>query len=134
MKKYITVIFYICSILISRSQITEGSNYHVDNKKNPQYVNIEEIKTIDVSSSFLLCLFLLNIDKENKNMSTHMNMTEYADSQNSILNQFSVLMFIIDRMKIQENKYKKFLISGSSIQLAFPTSSIGSFLIHKYQL
>jgi hypothetical protein len=74
------------------------------------------------------------MDKENKNNRTHINITEYADSQNSMLNQFSVFIFIMDKMKIQANKYIKFLISGSSIQLAFQTSSIGSFLIHKYQL
>jgi hypothetical protein len=92
------------------------------------------LSNIQVSCSFLLCLFLLNIDRENKNRSTHMNMAEYADNQNSMLNQFSVLIFIIDKMKIQINKYQKFLISGSSIPLAFQTSSIGSFLTHKYQL
>ena len=89
---------------------------------------------IHVSCSLLLCLFLLNIDKENRNRSTHINIIEYADSQNFISNQFSVLMFIIDRMKIHMNKYMKFLISGSSTPLAFQTSSIGSFLIRKYQL
>jgi hypothetical protein len=92
------------------------------------------LSNIQVSCSFLLCLFLLNIDRENKNRSTHMNMAEYADNQNSMLNQFSVSIFIIDKMKIQINKYQKFLISGSSIPLAFQTSSIGSFLTHKYQL
>ncbi len=90
--------------------------------------------SIQVSSSFLLCFFLLNIDKENKNRSTHINTIEYADNQNSILNQFSAFIFIMDRIKIHTNKYIKFLISGSSTQLAFHTSSIGSFLIHKYQL
>ena len=89
---------------------------------------------IHVSCSLLLCLFLLNIDKENRNRSTHINIIEYADSQNSMLNQFSVFIFTIDKMKIQVNKYMKFLISGNSIPLAFQTSSIGSFLIHKYQL
>ena len=92
------------------------------------------LSNIPFSSSFLLRFFLLNIDRENKNRSTHMKITEYADSQNSILNQFSVLMFIIDKMKIHTNKYIKFLISGSSTQLAFQISSIGSFLTHKYQL
>ena len=90
--------------------------------------------SIHVSCSLLLCLFLLNIDKEKRNRRTHINIIEYADTQNSMLNQFSVFMFNIDRMKIQENKYMKFLISGNSIPLASQTSSIGSFFIHKYQL
>ena len=67
-------------------------------------------------------------------MITHINTTEYADNQNSISNQFSVLIFIIDKVSIQANKYMKFLISGSSTPLAFQTSSIGSFLTHKYPL
>jgi hypothetical protein len=92
------------------------------------------LSNIQVSCSLLLCLFLLNIDRENRNRSTHMNIMEYADSQNSMLNQFSVFMLNIDKMKIHANKYIKFLISGNSIPLAFQTSSIGSFLIHKYQL
>ena len=92
------------------------------------------LSNIHVSSSFLLCFFLLNIDKEKRNRSTHMNIIEYADNQNSMLNQFSVFMLNIDKMKIHANKYIKFLISGNSIPLAFQTSSIGSFLIHKYQL
>ena len=89
---------------------------------------------IHVSCSLLLCFFLLNTDRKNRNRSTHINITEYADNQNSMLNQFSVFIFTIDKMKIQVNKYIKFLISGNSIPLAFQTSSIGSFLIHKYQL
>ena len=92
------------------------------------------LSNIHVSSSFLLCFFLLNIDKEKRNRSTHMNIIEYADSQNSISNHLSVLIFMTDKMKIHENKYTKFLSSGNSIPLAFQTSSIGSFLIHKYQL
>ena len=92
------------------------------------------LSNIQFSSSFLLCFFLLNIDKENKNKRTHINTIEYADSQISILNHFSVFILKIDNMKIQENKYIKFLISGSSTPLAFQTSSIGSFLTHKYQL
>ena len=89
---------------------------------------------IHVSSSFLLCFFLLNIDKEKRNRRTHMNIIEYADNQNSILNQFSVLILNMDKMKIHVNKYTKFLSSGNSIPLAFQTSSIGSFLTRKYQL
>jgi len=89
---------------------------------------------IQFSCSFLLCFFLLNKDKKNKNRSTHINIVEYADNQNFILNQFSVFIFVIDKIKIHANRYMKFLISGSSIPLAFQTSSIGSFLIHKYQL
>jgi hypothetical protein len=92
------------------------------------------LSSIQFSCSILLFLFLLNIDRQNRNIITHINTTEYTDNQNSILNQFSVLIFIIDKMKIQINKYQKFLISGSSIPLAFQTSSIGSFLTHKYQL
>ena len=91
-------------------------------------------KSIQFSCSFLLCFFLLNKDKKNKNRSTHINIVEYADNQNFILNQFSVFIFVIDKMKMHANRYMKFLISGSSIPLAFQTSSIGSFLIHKYQL
>jgi heme/copper-type cytochrome/quinol oxidase subunit 4 len=89
---------------------------------------------IQFSCSLLLCFFLLNKDKENKNRITHINTTEYADNQNSILNQFSVFIFVIDKKKIHINKYMKFLISGNSIPFAFQTSSIGSFFIHKYQL
>ena len=63
-----------------------------------------------------------------------MNIIEYADNQNPMLNQFSVLILNMDKMKIHVNKYTKFLSSGNSIPLAFHTSSIGSFLIHKYQL
>ena len=92
------------------------------------------LSNIHVSSSFLLCFFLLNIDKEKRNRSTHINIIEYADSQNSMLNHFSVLIFMTDKMKIHVNKYTKFLSSGNSIPLAFQTSSIGSFLTHRYQL
>ena len=92
------------------------------------------LSNIQFSCSFLLCFFLLNIETQNKIRIIHINITEYLDSPNSILNQFSVLMFIIDKIKIHPNKYRKFLISGSSISLVFQTSSIGSFLIHKYQL
>ena len=92
------------------------------------------LSNIHVSSSFLLCFFLLNIDKEKRNRSTHMNIIEYADNQNSMLNHLSVLIFMTDKMKIQVNKYTKFLSSGNSIPLAFQTSSIGSFFTHKYQL
>ena len=90
--------------------------------------------SIQFSCSILLFLFLLNIERQNRNIITHIKILEYADSQNSILNQFSVLIFIIDKMKIHTNRYQKFLISGSSIALVLQTSSIGSFLIHKYQL
>ena len=62
------------------------------------------LSNIHVSSSFLLRFFLLNIDKEKRNRSTHMNIIEYADNQNSMLNQFSVLIFMMDRMKIHVNK------------------------------
>jgi len=92
------------------------------------------LSNIQFSSSFLLFLFLLNIERQNRNIITHINTTEYTDNPNSILNQFSVLMFIIDKRKIQINKYQKFLISGSSNALVLQTSSIGSFFIHKYQL
>lgn len=34
------------------------------------------LSNIQFSSSFLLCFFLLNIDKENKNNNTHINTTE----------------------------------------------------------
>ena len=92
------------------------------------------LSSIQFSCSILLFLFLLNIERQNRNIITHINTAEYADNQNSILNQFSVLIFIIDKMKIHTNRYQKFLISGSSIALVLQTSSIGSFLIHKYQL
>jgi len=92
------------------------------------------LSSIQFSCSILLFLLLLNIERQNRNRITHINITEYADSQNSILNQFSVLIFIMDKAKIHTNKYQKFLISGSSTPLAFQTSSIGSFLTHKYQL
>jgi len=92
------------------------------------------LSKIQFSCSILLFLFLLNIDRQKRNIITHINTTEYTDNQNSILNQFSVLIFIIDKMKIHTNRYQKFLISGSSIALVLQTSSIGSFLIHKYQL
>jgi hypothetical protein len=92
------------------------------------------LSKIQVSSSLLLCLFLLNIERQNRNIITHIKTAEYADNQNSILNQFSVFILNIDKMKIHTNKYQKFLISGSSTSLVFQTSSIGSFLIHKYQL
>ncbi|MBR7037192.1 hypothetical protein IKI14_05050 [bacterium] len=92
------------------------------------------LSNIQVSSSLLLRFFLLNIESENRNKSTHMNIIEYADSQKSILNPFSVFILNIDRIKIHVNKYIKFLISGSSIPLAFQTSSMGSFFTHRYQL
>jgi hypothetical protein len=92
------------------------------------------LSSIQFSCSILLFLFLLNIERQNRNIITHINTIEYTDNQNSILNQFSVLIFIIDKMKIHTNKYQKFLISGSSIALVLQTSSIGSFFIHKYQL
>ena len=92
------------------------------------------LSSIQFSCSILLFLLLLNIESQNRNRITHINIIEYADSQNSILNQFSVWIFIMDKVKIHANKYQKFLISGSSTQLAFQTSSIGSFLTHKYQL
>ena len=92
------------------------------------------LSSIQFLCSILLFLFLLNIDRQKRNIITHINTTEYTDNQNSILNQFSVLIFIIDKMKIHTNRYQKFLISGSSIALVLQTSSIGSFLIHKYQL
>ncbi len=91
-------------------------------------------KSIQFSCSFLLCFFLLNIERQNRIKITHINIVEYGVNQNCILNQFSAFMFTMDKIKIHINKYMKFLISGSSIQLAFHTSSIGSFFIHKYQL
>ena len=92
------------------------------------------LSNIQFSCSFLLCFFLLNIETQNKIRITHINIIEYVDNQNSMLNQFSVLIFIIDRIKIHANKYKKFLISGSSIVPELQASSIGSFLIQRYQL
>jgi hypothetical protein len=92
------------------------------------------LSNIQFSCSFLLCFFLLNIETQNKIRITHIKITEYVDNQNPMLNQFSVLIFIIDRMKIHANKYKKFLISGSSIVPELQASSIGSFLIQRYQL
>jgi hypothetical protein len=92
------------------------------------------LSNIQFSCSILLFLLLLNIESQNKNRSTHINITEYSENPKLILNQFSVLIFIIDKVKMHANKYMKFLISGSSTPLAFHTSSIGSFLTHKYPL
>jgi hypothetical protein len=92
------------------------------------------LSNIQFSCSILLFLLLLNIASQNKNRSTHINITEYSEKPKLTLNQFSVSIFIIDKVKMQANKYQKFLISGSSTPLAFQTSSIGSFLIHKYPL
>ena len=92
------------------------------------------LSNIQFSCSFLLFFFLLNKEIQNKIRIIHINMDEYDDNQILMLNQFSVLMFIIDKMKIHMNRYKKFLISGNSITLVFQASSIGSFFIHKYQL
>ncbi len=122
---HITVATYTADATIASDDIT---------KSQILAIILVIFSNIQVSCSFLLCFFLLNIDKENKNNRTHINIIEYADNQNSILNQFSVFIFVIDKIKIHANRYMKFLISGSSIPLAFQTSSIGSFLIHKYQL
>ena len=122
---HITVATYTAAATITSEDITN----------NPILAIILVIlSSIQFSCSILLFFFLLNIARQNKNRITHMKIIEYADSQNSMLNQFSVWIFVIDKMKIHPNKYKKFLISGSSIALVFQTSSIGSFLIHKYQL
>jgi len=63
---------------------------------------------------------------------THINIDEYNEKHQEILNPSSILRVIIDRMKTAPKMYKKFLIFGNSSESL--SSSTGSCFIHKYQL
>lgn len=78
-------------------------------------------------------LSLLNrIEIANNMAITHINIDEYNENHQEILNPSSILRVIIDRIKIAPKMYKKFLIFGNSSESL--SSSTGSCLIHKYQL
>ncbi len=74
---------------LSAINTAEATITSEDITNNPILVIILVILSkIQFSCSFLLFFFLLNNERKNKSRTTHMNMIEYADNQNLILNQF----------------------------------------------